>query len=81
MATNYGDNPWQFLNHVVTYETKLCCVLWNLLEMKSDGFHIMMLFSTQVEFPIGQFILEVTFSFEWDPFSEYPWSIAIIGGS
>ena len=53
---------------------KLFCVLQNLLEMKkSDGIHIMVLPTSSiliriwVEFLIGQFILEVTFSIRLGP--------------
>ena len=91
MTGDLGDNPrWQPIQISKfwgLWGTKLFCVLWNLLEIKkSDEFHVVMLFLNWIEFRfwgeslIRQFILEVTFSFDWDLCGDrYP--IAQAGGA
>ena len=56
-----------------------------MLEIKSDGFHFMVLslnwieFRFWVEFLIGQFILEITFPFNLELFGKYWQPIMQVG--
>ena len=70
-----GDNPWIFLDRWSFKGLKFIWVLWNLLEIENElwvSHHENQIeFRFWIEFLIGRFILDITFSFNWNLCSEY----------